>query len=81
MDDRSSPFRCSRAQLYPSQTRSCSFVDRSVASGERLNSARNTHSDVHEILDGGATSCFDVASPRCAGSISPWGKVCFATSR
>lgn len=43
--------------------------------------ARSTDPDVHESLDGGATSCLDVASPRCAGSISPWGKACFATSR
>jgi hypothetical protein len=48
----------------------------SATSGLQLECGRQYDVDVRVSLDGGATWCFDVASPSCVEPVTPWGKVC-----
>ncbi len=60
--------------IRPPQTSPRIFMNWS--DGLQLECSRQYEVDVRVSLDGGATWCFDVASPSCVEPVTPWGKVC-----
>ncbi len=62
--------------IRPPQTSPRIFMNWSAASGPQLECSKQYDVDVRVSLDGGATWCFDVASPACVEPVTPWGTVC-----
>ncbi len=62
--------------VRPPQTSPRVYMNWSATSGLQLECGRQYDVDVRVSLDGGATWCFDVASPSCVEPVTPWGKVC-----